>query len=335
MSQSRRRILLAAVAASAAPLVARVSSVLAAPPADRTIRIGKLTSGEPPRWKMINDSFRDALRELGYVEGKNFVLVERTARYPDPRMADYANEMAQANFDVIVTSCMWTTGLAMKATSTIPIVIGGVHDPLGKGFVKNIARPTGNVTGYSANFPSIGPKMLEFLVAALPEAKTIGVLANPKGPYYDDRQGEMHAAGRAMKLHLVPIDMHRLTNREVTQALFRELRLQALTFVPDDDLYFSYLDRIVPVSEEMRIPTLYPKRDFVDLGGFMSYGPDYVDIMKQTARYVDRLLNGAKPGDLPVEQPVKLEFAINMKKVQALGYTIPRAALMRADYLLR
>lgn len=335
MRPSRRRVAFSCAGLAVLPLAARVADALAAPPPDRVVRIGKLTSGEPPRWNMINDSFRTALRDLGYVQGKNLMLVERTARYPDPKMAEYANEMAREKFDIIVTSCMWTTGLAMKATSTIPIVIGGVHDPLGKGFVKNLARPTGNVTGYSANFPSVGPKMLEMIVAAIPQARTIGVLANPKGPFFEERQREMIAAGRSMNLDLVLIDMRRLTDKQAATELFRELRLQALTFVPDDDLYFSYLDRVTPASEQMRIPVLYPKRDFVDLGGFMSYGPDYVDIMKQSARYVDRILNGAKPGELPVEQPAKLELAINLKTVQALGYTIPRSALMRADYLLK
>lgn len=331
----RRTIFQVSVAAFIAALATWASGALAAPPSGRVIKITKLTSGEPPRWDMLNNALRAALNDLGYIEGKNLQLIERVATYPDPRMAQYAREAADANVDVIVTSCMWTTGLAIKATSTIPIVFGGVHDPLGKGFVNNLSRPTANVTGYSGNVPLIGPKMLEFLHLALPDAKTVGVLTNPKGPFHDERRREMLAAAESMKLSAIPIDMHRLLTRESTRELFRELRLDALTFLPDDDLFFAYLDRIVPASEELRIPTLFTKRDFVDLGGFMSYGPDYVDIMKHSARYVDRLLNGAKPRDLPVEQPVKLEFAVNMKKVQALGFVMPRKALLRADYLVR
>jgi putative ABC transport system substrate-binding protein len=329
MPLSRRRFTLIALGAALAPRF-----VTAAPP-DRVVRIGKLTSGEPPRWAMINDAIEDGLRELGYVEGKNLHLIKRTATYPDPRMEQYVRELVDAKVDVIVTSCMWTTSLARKYTSTIPIVIGGVHDPVGKGFVSNLARPEANVTGHTGNVPQLAPKMLEYLRMALPEVRAVGLLTNPKGRFHDARLVEALAAGRSMQLTVVPIDMHRLTTRAATRAVFKEAGVQALTFLVDDDLFFSYLDRINPVADELRLPVLYTKRDFVDLGGLMSFGPDYVSIMKSTAGYVDRILGGTRPTDLPVAQPAKLEFALNLRRAAELGIEFPRAALLRAEYVVR
>ncbi len=181
--------------------------------------------------------------------------------------------------------------------------------------------------------------MLEYMRIAQPSASVIGVLSNPGNSTHRPRYTAMQTVARALGLSMIEIDLHRLATNEATRETFRSLGVQALMVLPevlpDDDLYFEYLGRIFPVSEELRIPTIFTKRDLVDIGGVFSYGADSPHIFRRSAYFVDKILNGANPAELAVEQPTKLEFAINLKKANAMGIEVPRAALMRADWVVR
>ncbi len=309
-------------------------AAVGAPP-DRVVRIGMLTSGAPVRWDMVERATEQGLRDLGYVEGKNLVLLKRTATSPDNRMDAYAQELVDKNVDAIVTSCGWSTTAALKVTASIPIVMGSLHDPVGRGFIKSLARPGTNVTGQTGHLPDLAPKMLEYMRIAQPSARVIGVLSNPGNSTHRPRYTEMQPAARAFGLSTIEIDLRRLTTLKATRESFRSLGVQALMVLPDDDLYFEFLGRIFPVSEELRIPTFFTKRDLVDIGGVFSYGADSPHIFRRSAYFVDKILNGANPAELAVEQPTKLEFAINLKKANAMGIEVPRVALMRADWVVR
>jgi putative tryptophan/tyrosine transport system substrate-binding protein len=275
------------------------------------------------------------LRDLGYIEGKNTVLTMRRATWPDPRMETFARELADSNVDIIITSCGWSTGSALKATKTIPIIMGAMHDPIGRGFIKSLARPGTNVTGSTGYIPDLGPKMMEYIRIAVPHAKVIGMLSNLSNPTHAGRSTQIQAAARAMDMSMVEIELQRTSTQESLTAALRSHGVQAMMVMPDDDFYYEYLDRIFPISEAMRLPTFFTKGDLVDLGATFAYGVDPETIFRRSAYYVDKVLNGADPAELPVEQPTKLEFAINVKKASAMGFEIPRAALMRADYLMK
>lgn len=334
MATTRREFVLGGVALSAAPSLLLGSRAIAAT-SNRVVRIGMLTSGAPVRWEMIETATAAGLREKGYKEGENLSLIRRAATYPDKRMDAHARELVASKVDVIVTSCGWSTKVATESTRTIPIVMGSVTNAVERGFVKSLARSGNNVTGSTGHVPKLGPKMLEFMRIAQPSATLIGVLSNPQNPLHSAGFRDVETAARDFNFNVVDIDLHRLASREPTANVLKGLGVHALMVQPDDDLYFEFLEHIFGVAETMRVATFFTKRDLVDMGGLFSYGANSVDIFKRCAVYVDRILKGTNPTDLPIEHPTKLEFAINLKKAQALGIEVPRAALLRADYLVR
>lgn len=309
--------------------------VLAAPPPDRIIRVGMLTSGAPVRWNMVESATAAGLRDLGYIEGKNLELIRRSATYPDPRMDAYARELIDGGVDVIVTSCGWSTRVASQMTTRIPIVIGSIVSPVERGFIRSLSRPGTNLTGQTGHIPQLAPKMLEYLRIALPGATTIGALGNPKNPTHATSFQSLEAAGKQANLKVIHVDLYRLSTAQGMRVLVRDLGVHALIVQPDDDLFFEMLEQIFLAAAELRVPTFFTKRDLVDVGGVFSYGADSVDIFRRNAWFIDRIVNGASPAEMPVEHPTKLEFAINLKKAHELGIEIPRAALMRAHYVVR
>ncbi len=313
-------------------LTVAVQGALAAPP-ERTVRIGILTSTTEERGAKLERSLVDGLRDRGYVEGKNLVIVRRTGRYPglDP----YAKELGEMKLDAIVTSCGYSTALAVKATKTTPIVMGSVTDPVGYGFVKSLAHPGTNVTGTSASIPGLAPKMLEYLHLALPSVRRVGVLVNAKNPAQQAPMRDAEAAAQSLGIALIAIDVRQLSTDAAAHEVIRQAGANALMALPDDDLFRMFLPSIYAASEALRIPTFFNKSDSVGSGGTLSYGPDSFEAFRRSAEYVNKVANGTSPAELPVEQPMKMEFVINMKRAATFGLTIPRAALLRADWVVQ
>ncbi len=336
MNPLRRRAVLGGLglaSLSAAPM--GINRAIAAPPPNRPVSIGMLTSGAPIRWDMVETATAAGLRDMGYIEGKNLELIRRNATYPDKRMDAHTQELIDRNVEVIVTSCGWSTTLAAKMTKKIPIVMGSIHDPVGRGYIRSLARPGTNVTGQTGHIRDLGPKMLEYVRIAMPNATVIGVLANPKNPTHARSIDGVHRAAATLRLRTIDIDLHRFSSREATRDVLRESGVQLVMVLPDDDLYFEFLQHIFPVSAELRVPTFFTKRDLVDVGGVFSYGVDSVAIFRRNAYFIDRIVNGLDPSECPVENPTRLEFAINLEKATEFGIDVPRAALMRAEYVVK
>jgi putative tryptophan/tyrosine transport system substrate-binding protein len=283
------------------------------------------------------EAFRQGLRDLGYVEGRNVVIEYRDAKGKSERLPALAAELAALNVDVIVTGAGTLTALAAKqATRTLPIVFISVGDPVTSGLVTSLARPGGNVTGLSLLAPELVGKRLEQLKQAVPRASRVAVLWQPETlPEHTqtDMSKEAEVAARALgvQLHFVeargPADFDRVFS-EMTKA-----RADALLVF--SSLMFSYeRRRLVDLATKNRLPTMFSFRAYVDAGGFMSYGPNIADLFRRAATYVDAILKGTKPGDLPVEQPTKFELVINPKAAKALGLTFPASVLARADRVI-
>ena len=318
-------------------------SLLAAPlaieaqQAAKIARIGYLVNnlaGGPPG---LQEAFRQGLRDLGYVEGRNVVIEYRSAEGKFERLPALAAELVALNVDVLVAGGGTLAALAAKhATSTLPIVFTAVGDPVTSGLVTSLARPGGNVTGLSLLFPELVGKCLEHLKQAVPGVSRVAVLLQPGAvPERTDtdlrKEAEVAARALGVRLHFVearrPPDINRAFS-DMTRA-----RAGALT-VLSTPMFASERRRLVDLAAKNRLPTVFSFRDYVDAGGLMSYGPNLSDLSRRAATYVDRILKGAKPADLPVEQPTKFELVINMKTAKALGLTIPPSVLGRADHII-
>jgi putative ABC transport system substrate-binding protein len=286
----------------------------------------------------LTEAFRQGLRDLGYVEGRNVVIEYRDAEGKLERLPALAAELVALQVDVIVAGGGTPTALAAKqATKTIPIVFASAGDPVGSGLVTSLARPSGNVTGLSNLAPELVGKRLEQLTQAVPGVSRVAALWQPGGlgeRTDKDVLKEAEAAARtlAVRLQLVeargPADFDRAFS-DMTKA-----RAGALTVLPSL-MFSSERRRLVDLAAKTRLPAVYPQRDFVDAGGLMSYGPNLADLFRRAATYVDKILKGAKPADLPVEQPTKFELVINLKTAKALGLTIPQSLLGRADEVIQ
>ncbi len=301
----------------------------------RPVRVGLLLSGTPDRWAMIEQSVRAGLAELGYVEEKNLSLLKRSGTYPDSRMAQHARDLVASDVGVIITSCGWTARSAMRATSTIPIILGGIANPVGRGFVKNLARPGINVTGVTGSVNGLAPKMLEHLAASFPRAKSIGAVINVASVDQREILERLEPVSQSLGVSLIAVDIERFATPGVARDELRSMGVQALLVLPEDDRFLEFFDSILATGLALRMPTMFSKRDFVELGGLMSFGPDPRDLFRRTARYVDRIARGANAAELPIEQPKNLELTINLDRANALGIVISRSILMRADYVVK
>jgi len=298
-------------------------------------RIGWLANN-PAGSPHLLEAFRQGLRDLGYVEGRNVVIEYRAAEGKWERFPALAAELVALKVDVIVAANSLAVLPAKQATRTIPIVFTGVPDAVGSGFVASLAGPGGNVTGLSALSPELVGKCLEQLKQAVPAVSRVAVLWQP-GAFGERTEKvmlkEAEAAARALgvRLHFVeargPADFDRAFS-DMTRA-----RAGALT-VLTSGMFFNERNRLVDLAAKNRLPAVYPWREGVDAGGLMSYGANVADLYRRAATYVDKILKGAKPADLPVEQPTKFELVINMKAAKALGLTIPQSVLGRADHVV-
>jgi putative tryptophan/tyrosine transport system substrate-binding protein len=294
-------------------------------------RIGYL--GEMP--ELFTDAFRQGLRELGYIEGQNLAVEYRWAEGKADRLRDLAADLAQLKMDVIVTAGTPASRAAQHATRTIPLVMAHVGDPVGMGLVTSLARPGGNSTGVSVIGIDTRGKRLELLKEAVPGISRVADLSNRPNPGMPERSlREMEVAARALGLTLHPVAGR--TVEELEQAFAAIMTAQAdAIFVHQDQLFFAHRARIVELVAKSRLPAVYQYREWVEAGGLMSYGASLRDVYRRVATLVDKILRGAMPGELPVEQVMRLELVINLKTAQALGLTIPPTLLFQADEVIR
>ena len=311
----------------AAPLAAQ-----AQPPPGKTARIGYVALRSGPSF--LEEAFRQGLRELGYVEGHNIAIEYRWADWKLDRVAALAAELVRLNVDVIVSTGGGYTALAVKkVVTTIPVVFSA-GDPLGMGLVARLDRPGENVTGVSVFSGELNAKRLELLKAAVPAVSGVAVLANPANPVTGAALKELEGAAQALRvtLHVLEARDHQEID-DAFAAMARE-RVEALLVVTDP-MFFAQRERIVDLAAKHRLPGIFEWREFAEAGGLLSYGANIADMYRRLASYVDKILKGAKPGDLPVEQPTKFELVINLKTAQALGLTIPPTFLFQADEVIR
>jgi putative ABC transport system substrate-binding protein len=323
-------------------LVAGVATILVVPltaeaqQAPKVPRIGLLSLNLAPNRHLL-EAFRQGLRDLGYVEGRNVVIEIRDAEGKPERLPTLAAELVALKVDVIVTGGGTPPALAAKQTTrTIPIVFASAPDPVTDGLVTSLARPGGNVTGSSNLNPELVGKCLELLKQTVPEVSRVTVLWHP-GAAGERTEKDMlkgaKVAARALGVRLQFVEARGLADFDRAFLDMTSAR-GALSVLPGSAMFFSERRRLVDLAAKNRLPVVYPQREFVDAGGLMAYGPDLADLFRRAATYVDKILKGAKPGDLPVEQPTKFELVINLKTAKALRLTIPQSVLARADQVI-
>jgi putative tryptophan/tyrosine transport system substrate-binding protein len=277
-------------------------------------------------------AFVQRLRELGWIEGRNVAIESRWAEGRSERFAEIAAEFVRLKVDVIFTSGTAVVVAAKQATSTIPIVFAAVGDPVANNLVASLRRPGGNLTGLSVQAPDLASKRLELLREVLPNLRRLAIMANVGNPNNVLEVGEVQAAARTFGLEVVTLELRRAG--DIVSA-FEQLkgRAEAL-YVVFDALVLASQIRINTLAAAARLPTMYASRESVEAGGLMSYGPHYPDLFRRAADYVDKILRGAKPADIPVEQPTKFDLVINLTTAKALGLTIPESFLLRADEVI-
>ncbi len=327
---NRRDTLRVLLALGVAPLAVE------AQPAAKVPRIGWLgfNLAASPH---LREAVRQGLRDLGYVEGRNLVIEYRDAEGKAERLPALAAELVALKVDVIVASTQVSALAAKQATKTIPIVFPVAADPVASGLVASLARPGGNVTGLSVLAPELVGKCLEHLKQAVPGVSRVAVLWQPGafgGRTEQDMLKAADVAGRALGVRLQFVEARGPADIDRAFSDMTRARAGALT-VLTSTMFYSERRRLVDLAAKNRLPAVYPYREPVDAGGLMSYGPNIPDLYRRAATYVDKILKGAKPADLPVEQPTKFELVINLKTAKALGLTIPRSLLSLADQVIQ
>ncbi len=278
-------------------------------------------------------AFRRGMRELGYVEGKNLVIEWRFADGNAERLPGFAAELVQLKVDVIVAGGTPDTSAAKSATTSIPIVMGNVADPVASGLIKSLARPGGNITG-STNFSGdIQAKHLEMLLGMMPKLSHVAVLVNPSNPAHATVLKNVEVAAQRVGVRMLPVEAR--TAPEIENAFSTMSRKNAGAVIVEPDGVFNLQRRqIADLAMKHRLPSIQLYREYAEAGGLMSYGPNNADGHRRAATYVDKIFKGAKPADLPVEQPMKLELVINGKTAKALGLTIPQSLVIMADKVI-
>jgi putative ABC transport system substrate-binding protein len=296
--------------------------------------IGFLVGPSLASIKPLADAFRQGLHKLGYVEGQSLAIEWRSAEGVNERLPNLAAELVKLKVDVILTRGTPATQAAKHATQTIPIVMTGGSDPLGTGLVTSLAHPGGNVTGLTDVYSDLGGKQLELLKEASSKVSRVAVLWDPANPGNTTWLGGMKVAAGALSLKLQPVEVHGPNDLEPAFSAIKKERARALS-VLSNAVTTTYRARIVDFAAKSRLPAMYPERESVETGGLMSYGPNLSDMWRRAATYVDKILKGTKPADLPVEQPTKFEFIINLKTAKQIGLTIPPNVLVRADRVIK
>ena len=311
-------------------LLAPCSAVQAQQPT-KVPRIGYLAASSP---SARQEAFRQGLRELGYVEGKNILIEYRYAEGKLDRMTELAADLVRLKVDVIVTTSSAPTRAAKEATVTIPIIMLQDNDPVGNGFVASLARPGGNITGSAALDPELSGKRLELLKETVPKLSRVAVLGDSTIPGSAQVLRETELAAGAFKGKIQYLDVLSPKDIETAfRAADKERADGVLTMT--SPVLFSQRSQLVDLSAKHRLPAIYHQSQYVEAGGLMSYGASFTDMDRRAATFVDKILKGAKPADLPVEQPIKFEFIINLKAAKQIGLTIPPNVLVRADRVIK
>ena len=321
----RRRFLLTSVAGLAAPLAVEAQQ------AERVYQVGLVSiGGDAATWRAQYKPFLDRLNDLGYAEGKNLVIRPAFADGKADRLPALVADLVNVKVDVIVTSGQRDTTTAMQATSTIPIVMWLVPDPVGQRLVASLGRPGGNVTGLTHLVPGLAQKYVELLREVVPGAPRFAVVAGRLSP---EVLGELETAGRLLGVTVAVA--HVFSPNDFDSVLARAKKDGAAGILaPSDPVTYLHRRTLVQLALKHRLPGMYWSPEHVEAGGLMTYGPRLVELRRHAAIYVDKILRGAKPSDLPVEQPTKIELVLNLKTAKALGFTIPPSLLARADQVI-
>ena len=321
----RRREFITLLGAAAWPLAVRAQQA-------KVATIGLLGTGSAAAQSQWTAAFVQRMRDLGWVDGRNLTIEYRWAEGRSERFAEFAAEFVRLKVDVILTHNTPPVIAAKQATSVIPIVFATAADPVDTGLVASLARPGGNVTGLSSQTTDLASKRIELLREVVPGLRQLAFLPQPDNPYvvFDMRQAE--AAARALGLETASLEIRRA---EDIGPAFEGLkgRAEALYILPDP-LLFTHRLRINTLALGARLPTIHSLREYVEASGLMSYGPNWSDQWRRAADYVDKILRGAKPADLPIEQPTKFDLVVNLTTAKVLGLTIPESFLLRADELI-
>jgi putative ABC transport system substrate-binding protein len=320
----RRREFIALLGSAAGwPLAARAQQPGKLP------TIGFLGASTPSSWTQWTAAFAQRLRELGWIEGHTVTIEYRWAEGRNERYTEIATELVRLKVDVIVTVGI-AVPAAKQATSVIPIVFAASTDPIGAGHVASLARPGANVTGLSLQSNELAGKRLGFLREVLPGLRRLAVIGNAGNPTLVLEVAEVHAAARTLGLEIGAFEIRRAEDIAPAFAALKD-RAEALYVCGSDPLVNAYRTSINTLAAGARLPTMHSAREYVEAGGLISYGPNYPDLFRRAGDYVDKILRGAKPADLPVEQPTKFDLVVNLTTAKALGLTIPEAFLLRAD----
>ena len=280
------------------------------------------------------EAFRQGLRELGYLEGKDIVIEYRSPEGKFDRLPDLAAELVRLKVDIIVTAGPTGTRAAKEATNTIPIVMSQDGDPVGNGFVASLARPGGNITGLATLAPELSGKQLELLKEIIPKLASVAVLGTSTVAGYAQALREIELAAGAFGVKFQYLDV--VVPKDIETAFRAATKGRAdAVLVRNSPVFISQQTQIVDLAAKSRLPAIYGRRDYVEAGGLMTYGVSFTDLDRRAATYVDKILKGAKPADLPVEQPMKFEFVINLKTAKQIGLTIPPSVLYRADKVIK
>ena len=322
----RRAFLLTSLGAIAAPLAAKAQQVT------KVWRIGYLGYGYPTEERDL-EVLRQRLRDLGYVEGKNLVIESRRAKSSVEQLPALAAELVSLKLDVIAAVGYTAIVALSRATQTIPIVMITAGDPVGTGLVSSLAHPGGNVTGLSNLGEGLSAKRLEFLTQTVPGMTRVGVLMGRNTGVQATFLREIKTAGQRTGVAVLGLEARGRDEIEGTFAALTKGRVQGLIVLPNP-VTLTHQTQIVELAAKHRLPAMYPYGEFTESGGLMAYSPNRTEMYRRSATFVDKILKGAKPADLPIERPTKFELVINMKTAKALGLTIPPSLLLRADQVI-
>ncbi len=328
LSTIDRRAFLGGLALS----VVVVPLAAAAQPPPKVPRVGYLSIGSAsdPRRIALSDAFRQGLRGLGYIENRSINIEARFAEGSYDRLPELAAELVRLKVDIIVAYSTPATKAARDATRTIPIVMSAVVDPVATGLVASLGRPGGNVTGLSLMAPELIGKQMQLLTELVPRVSRVAVLWNPANPSNKPQLREAEAAARTLRVRLQPLEARDPNDFDSAFAAMTRERAGAV-IVLVEGVFIDNRIQIARLAEKARLPAVYGIREHAEAGGLMFYGASPVDLNRRVATFIDKILKGAKPGDLPVEQPTKFEMVINLKTAKVLGLTIPQPVLIRAD----
>jgi putative ABC transport system substrate-binding protein len=305
---------------------------VAAQHAEKVPRIGVLVASSQSFYSNRIEAFRKGLRELGYVEGKNIALEYRFAEGNAERLHELAADLVRVKVDVIVAA--GSAAAAKKATKTIPIIFAASADPVGSGIVASLAKPGGNLTGLTILAPNLSGKRLELLKEAFPRVTRVGFLRDPFSVNSPVVWKEAQAAAQSLGLQLQSLEVHSPSDFAIAFETLKREGAQALITTPNP-LINAHRSQILEFVAKNRLPAIFSAPEIADAGGLMSYSPDYLEMFRRAALFVHKILNGAKPADLPLEQPTKFELVINLKTAKQIGLTIPPNVLARADRVIR